>query len=455
MHPPRPFSSGAFRFAFMLASCFALGSIGLLLSVNHLIDRYITEELTDGIETESDILKGEQNELGGKELIHAIDRHARAVHDTSFRYLLLDQNRHPLTGSLPSSSGQPGWHRITVTASDEQGNHPVSLLAQGTVLANGWLLVVAGDLQDSREFARQLRRFTVIAGISITLLALVGGLAVGSLFLRRLDETNRSIHRIIHGNFSERLPPFGLSPEFDELTDNLNRMLERIEVLMEGLRQVSTDVAHDLRTPLTRLRNRLEAIQHDASAEEIEVRVEGCIDQIDEIIRIFSSLLRIATLENGKARANFETFDLSGLLVKLGAAFTPAIEDTGRHLTAAIATGVTVLGDRDLIAQAVTNLLENAARHTPIGSEVKLSLQGPGHGQAAHIVIEDNGPGVPEEDRAKVFRRFFRGERSRTTPGSGLGLALVSAIVQLHDGTIRLEDAAPGLRVVIGLPEQS
>ncbi|WP_068084373.1 HAMP domain-containing sensor histidine kinase [Novosphingobium rosa] len=454
MRPPRPFSSGAFRFAFMLASCFALGSIGLLLTVSHLTDRYITEELTDGIETETDILKGEQNELGERELIHAIDRHARAVHDTSFRYLLIDQNGHALTGSLPRTSGVPGWQRITVTAQDEQGNHPVSLLAKGTRLTNGWLLVVAGDLQDSRDLAWQLRRFTALAGISISLLALIGGLAVGSLFLRRLDETNRSIHRIIHGNFSERLPRFGLSPEFNELTDNLNRMLERIEVLMEGLRQVSTDVAHDLRTPLTRLRHRLEAIQHDASADEIEARVEGCIDQIDDIIRIFSSLLRIATLENGKARANFENVDLSGLLVRLGAAFTPAIEDDGRSLIVTIAPDIAVLGDRDLIAQAVTNLLENAARHTPAGSTVRLDLQGAGDGHAARIVIEDNGPGVPQEDRAKVFRRFFRGERSRTTPGSGLGLALVSAIVQLHEGTIDLEDAGPGLRVVVGLPER-
>ncbi len=454
MHPPRPFSSGAFRFAFMLAACFALGSIGLLLTVNHLIERYITEELTDGIETETDILKGEQNELGEAELIHAIDRHARAVRDTSFRFLLLDRARHPLTGSLPLPSGVPGWHRITVTAHDEQGDQPVSLLAKGTLLPNGWLLVVAGDLQDSRELAWQLRRFTAFAGLSISLLALVGGLGVGSLFLRRLDETNRAIHRIIRGNFSERLPRFGLSPEFDELTGNLNRMLERIEVLMEGLRQVSTDVAHDLRTPLTRLRHRLEAIQYDASPEEIEARVEGCIDQIDDIIRIFASLLRIATLENGKARANFETVDLSGLLARLGAAFTPAIEDDGRRLTVSIAPDVTVLGDRDLIAQAVTNLLENAARHTPMGSTFRLALLEPGQGETARIVIEDDGPGIPEEDRAKVFRRFFRGERSRTTPGSGLGLALVSAIVQLHEGGIALEDAAPGLRVVVSLPER-
>ncbi|WP_206243424.1 sensor histidine kinase [Novosphingobium terrae] len=452
MHPSRPFSSGAFRFAFLLASCFALGSMGLLLTVNHLIEQYITEELTDGVETETDILKGEQSELGQAELVHAIERHARAVRDTSFRYLLLDGKRQALTGSLPVSSGVSGWHRITVTAHDEQGDHSVSLLAKGTSLSNGWLLVVAGDLQDSRELAWQLRRFTALAGILISLLALIGGLGVGSLFLRRLDETNRSIHRIIHGHFSERLPRFGLSPEFDDLTDNLNRMLERIEVLMEGLRQVSTDVAHDLRTPLTRLRHRLEAIRYDASPEEIEARVEGCVDQIDDIIRIFASLLRIATLENGKARANFETVDLSGLLGRLGAAFTPAIEDGGRRLTVSIAPNVEVQGDRDLIAQAVTNLLENAARHTPMGSEVKLDLLGPDHGHTTRIVIEDNGPGIPQEDRAKVFRRFFRGERSRTTPGSGLGLALVSAIVQLHEGAIELEDAAPGLRVIVSLP---
>jgi signal transduction histidine kinase len=447
----RPFSSGAFRFAFLLACAFALGSLALLFVVERLIDRYIDEGLSDAVATETEILYGEAQELGETGLIHAIERHARAVHDTAFRYLLVDRSGRRLAGSLPTSLRMTGWRELTVMTRDEQGVHPIGILAQGVILPDGSVLVVGGDMEDMRELRWQLTRFTAASGVVIAVLALVGGLWAGTVFLRRLDQTNQTINRIISGHVSERLPRFGISREFDELTDNLNTMLDRIEGLMDGLRQVSVDVAHDLRTPLTRLRNRIEGMQAGAAPEEIEAQLESCIEQIDEVIRLFSSLLRIANLENGKAQADFENFDLSALLGRLGAAYAPAIEDEGRHLAMTIATGVTCHGDRDLIAQAVTNLLENAARHTPRGSRLSLLLAGKA-GEGPRIVVQDDGPGVPEEDRAKVLRRFFRLDRSRTTAGSGLGLALVAAIVHLHEGTITLEDAAPGLRVVLSLP---
>lgn len=444
----RLFSSGAFRFAFLLACSFAAGSLLLLLAVETLVDRYITEGLSDAVATESGILYGEERELGQRELIHAIERHARAVHDKAFQYLLVDQAGNRLAGSLPVSARMVGWRQLTVQANDDQ----VQLLAKGVQLSNGAVLVVGGDMQDMRQLRTQLVRFTVLWGAAIVLLALGGGLWAGTVFLRRLDQTNQTIHRIISGQISQRLPRFGISPEFEQLTSNLNTMLDRIEGLVDGLRQVSVDVAHDLRTPLTRLRHRIEAMLDRVEPEKMEEQLEACLDQIDEVIRLFSSLLRIANLENREARADFAPVDLSGLMTRLGAVYGPAIEDEGRRLSVDIAPGVSVHGDQDLLAQAITNLLENATRHTPGGSHIRLVLAAPTENGATRIVVEDDGPGVPEADRDRVLRRFFRLDRSRTTAGSGLGLALVAAIVQLHEGTLALEDAQPGLKVVVTLP---
>jgi len=444
----RPFSSGAFRFAFLLACSFGAGSLLLLLAVETLVDRYIAEGLSDAVATESGILYGEERELGQAELVHAIERHARAVHDRAFRYLLVDRAGNRLAGTLPVSARMTGWRQLTVEAHDG----PIQILAKGVELSDGAVLVVGGDMEDMRLLRRQLIRFTAIWGVGIVLLALVGGVWAGTVFLRRLDQTNRTIDRIIRGQMSERLPRFGISPEFDQLTANLNTMLDRIEGLVVGLRQVSVDVAHDLRTPLTRLRHRIEAMLDHVEPDDMEARLEACLDQIDEVIRLFSSLLRIANLENREARADFAPIDLSGLMMRLGAIYGPAIEDEGRRLSVDIAQGVSVHGDQDLLAQAITNLLENATRHTPIGSHIRMSLAPAGDDGAIGLVVEDDGPGVPEADRERVLRRFFRLDRSRTTAGSGLGLALVAAIVQLHEGTLVLEDAQPGLKVVVTLP---
>jgi len=444
----RPFSSGAFRFAFLLACSFAAGSLLLLLAVETLIDRYIAEGLSDAVSTESGILAGEERELGRAELVHAIDRHARAVHDRAFRYLLVDAAGRRLAGNLPASARMVGWRQLAVRAGEDQ----VQLLANGVALADGAVLVVGGDMEDMRHLRKQLLRFTALWGVVIVLVALVGGVWAGRVFLRRLDHTNQSIHRIISGQISQRLPRFGISPEFDQLTANLNTMLDRIEGLVDGLRQVSSDVAHDLRTPLTRLRYRIEAVLADGDRANLDEQLEGCLDQLDEVIRLFSSLLRIANLENREAQGDFAAFDLSGLMLRLGAIYGPAIEDEGRRLSVEVAEGVSARGDPDLLAQAVTNLLENATRHTPAGSRIRLILPPVSGDGAIRILLEDDGPGVPEADRERVLRRFVRLDRSRATPGSGLGLALVAAIVQWHGGTLALEEAGPGLRVVVSLP---
>jgi signal transduction histidine kinase len=227
----------------------------------------------------------------------------------------------------------------------------------------------------------------------------------------------------------------------------LNAMLERIQQLLEGLRQVTSDIAHDLRTPLGRLRQRLEdAREHATNTAEYAAATEAAIAEADSLLEIFSALLRIAQIEAGAQKSAFTDVDLSVLMRSIAEAYAPPAEDSDHKLESAIADGASLTGDRQLLAQMVSNLVENALTHTPAGCTVRLALRKAG--SRIEIEVADNGPGIPEAERDKVFDRFYRLDRSRTTAGSGLGLALVKAIATLHGLTLRLEDRQPGLAVI-------
>jgi signal transduction histidine kinase len=252
----------------------------------------------------------------------------------------------------------------------------------------------------------------------------------------------------MEGDLTARVPVRGSNDEVDQLVTSLNEMLDRIQNLMDGLRQVTGDIAHDLRTPLGRLRQRLEdAREHATTTGEYAEATDAAIDEADTLLEIFSALLRIAQIEAQAQKSAFAEFDLSDVMRSLGEVYAPAAEDAERKLDVSIADGVTLTGDRQLIAQMVSNLVENALNHTPAGSTVRLALTKTDAGFA--IEVADNGPGIPEAEREKVFDRFYRLDRSRTTAGSGLGLALVRAIATLHGLSIQLADARPGLRVLI------
>jgi len=451
MQTPRLLVSGAFRFAIALALVFALGAVALLGIVEHSVSAYAVEAAGDGILAEHDVLVNEFETSGRAALIATVNRHARAVHEDQFHYLLFDAAGARLAGSLPAAAARTGWHEFEVLDPDQGGSgRSVPVRAFGARLADGALLVVANDISDLRDLRSGLRASTVTFGILISLLALAGGLVVGTLFLRRLDQVNGAIARINDGRLNERLPRIGMGPEFDQLSANLNRMLDRIEGLMNGLRQVSTDIAHDLRTPLTRLRQRLERMQLGTDPAPVPEQIDGAIAQIDEILGIFGALLRIGAMEARGAQASLATADLSEMLERLGQLYAPAIEDADHVLEAAIAPGITVRGDIELLTQAVTNLIENAMHHTPEGSRIRLELARDGDG--VRLAVADNGPGIAVEERARVLDRFYRIDSSRSTPGAGLGLALVDSIARLHGATLTLADNAPGLRVELVFP---
>ena len=284
------------------------------------------------------------------------------------------------------------------------------------------------------------------------LLGIGGGVLVSRTFLARVDAISRTAEAIIGGDLARRVPVRGTGDDLDRLVGTLNRMLDRIGALMESLHQVSSDVAHDLRTPLSRLYQRLEdARAHARSVREYEAAVDGAMRDAEGLLDTFSALLRIAQVEGASPRAGFGRVDLSAVAEAVADAYRPDAEEAGHVLTASVAPGVVVHGDQELLTQAAANLVENALRHTAPGTQISLRLtRDPETG--ACLAVEDDGPGVAGDDLPRLAHRFYRGERSRTTPGNGLGLSLVAAVADLHGVTLRLRNAGPGLWVSMMFP---
>jgi signal transduction histidine kinase len=318
----------------------------------------------------------------------------------------------------------------------------------GLTLPDGAFLLVAQDAARLSDMQHAIVRAFAWASALTLLLAIAGGTFLASSFLRRIDTITRTSRAIMEGDLSARIPVRGTHDEIDQLIASLNAMLARIQQLMDGLRQVSSDIAHDLRTPLGRLRQHLEDARERAkTTADYDAATDAAIAEADELLETFSALLRIAQVEAGAQKSAFTEVDLSALARSVGEAYQPAAEDSGHKLDIRIEDGVKLTGDRQLLAQMISNLVENALRHTSSGSAASLAVRKAG--ASFQIEVADNGPGIPETERGKVFDRFYRLDRSRSTAGSGLGLALVKAIAGLHGLTIELADRKPGLGVVV------
>jgi signal transduction histidine kinase len=306
-------------------------------------------------------------------------------------------------------------------------------------------LLAAENLTMPRKLILQV--FELSSAITLVL-ALAGGALMSGGLLRRIETISRTARDTMAGDFSRRIPLRGTGDEFDHLAASLNAMLERNAAAIESVRQVSNDIAHDLRTPLTRLRQRLETAQRWArSVEEWRLAAQRCITDMDAILETFGGLLRIAQIESGMPVHRFAKVDLSELLRTLAEVYQPMAEEKEQLFTADIASGLTVWGDLQLLSQMIANVIENAMKHSP--REASVGLAASESPSTITLTVSDNGPGIPAEERKRVFRRFYRLEGSRTTPGSGLGLSLVEAIAALHDVSIDLTDNAPGLRVTL------
>jgi signal transduction histidine kinase len=298
---------------------------------------------------------------------------------------------------------------------------------------------------------RLIKRATFWALAIAALLSLVGGVVTSRSSLRRIGAINATVAEIMGGDLSRRIPVDSAGDDFSQLVDNLNGMLERIEELLEGVKQVSDNIAHDLRTPLARLRNRLDELRKDRAGEEDRREsVEAAIREADGLLETFGALIRIGRLEAGSRRAGFGRIDLGSLAEDVVELYEPVAEERKQRLTSLLDARPMVTGDRDLLFQALANLVDNALKHTPEGGNIQVWM-GTVEGRP-RVTVSDDGPGIPDEEKGLVFRRFYRLDASRTSPGSGLGLSLVAAVAKLHHLEIGLEDSIPGLRAMLSWP---
>jgi signal transduction histidine kinase len=404
----------------------------------------------------------EQFRIGGLPLLVATLTERSRLPGSSL-YLLVDENGRILAGNLEAVPSELTVERPSGTfrytrrhGEDRRARSGVGVLI---AVAGNALLIAGRDIEDQRAFTQSTQRIFLVGLGAMTLLALAGALWLGRGILRRVDAVTAASRRIMAGNLSERLPVQGSNDELDRLSTSLNEMLERIEQLLNGLREVSDNIAHDLKTPLTRLRNRAEAALAEPGGTAIYR--EGLVDtieQADDVIKTFNALLAIARLEAGAATERLERADLAEIVADSVELYEPAIEDAGLTIAFGGEPGLIVRADRQLVGQAVANLIDNAIKYAAPGP-IRRTGGGPDititvavrSGRAA-IVVADRGPGIAPADRARALERFGRLDAARSRPGTGLGLSLVAAVARLHSGEVRLEDNEPGLRVVIDLP---
>lgn len=443
----RTIRSGPFRLALLFAAIFAVGSIVLIVVVETGVSRYAQQITADTLMAEAVRLVAIDQKHGRRAVTNAINEREK-LRRQPILYRVTDQAGNAVAGELPRKADHLGWSNILIAepaTTDDPPDEPVQMKTVGVMLTGGGHLIIGSDVYDTQELREWLNAVELWSGIGITILALIAGYLIASVYSNRLERLNTSINSIMAGKLSERVPVVGMGEEFDQLSANLNRMLDRIEALMSGVRQVSTDIAHDLRTPITRLRQHLEsAINDDRGAAAHEV-IEKALSQIDAIMTIFGALLRIGSIEAGAGRARFQRVDLSEIMQRVLLAYQPVAEDGGRTISGAITPGIFVQGDADLLAQLFTNLVENALTHTQVGVKIVLSLVAENGRKIAEV--SDTGSGVVAEERDNVMKRFYRLDSSRADAGAGLGLALVAAVAELHSARISLENARPGLRV--------
>lgn len=442
---PRILRTSSFRLTMLCAGLFGTSVLILLGVVFWATGVYMANSLDTAVD--SDITElADSFQIGGAAALTAlVKERVRQMPRGPMYYLLQDQTGEVVAGNIPAFHGGEGRFDLKVP----NPNSPsVAVHARGITLTDREYLMVGVDALPRREMRKLiLRVFGWSSAISLVLAFGAGALMSGNL-LRRIETVGRAARDIMAGDFSRRIPVSGADDEFDHLVASLNDMLERNEAAMKSVRQVSNDVAHDLRTPLTRLRQRLELAQRRArSVEEWRCAAEACISDMDAILETFGALLRIAQIESGMSTRRFAKVDLSELLRTVIEVYQPMAEERQQRFTADIASGLTVWGDRELLAQMVANVIENAMKHSPTGASVDLrTIQS---ADAIAVAVIDSGPGIPVADRGRVFQRFYRLESSRSTPGSGLGLSLVEAIAALHQVSIELTDNDPGLRVAL------
>jgi signal transduction histidine kinase len=458
------FRTTTFKLTLVYLTVFALFAAFLLGYFALNTRRLITEQITDTVNAEITGLSEQYRQGGIRRLVVAVD--ARARRPGSSLYIVTNFAGEALAGNVtalaPGILDNPGWtetayRRLDEAESPEHPDHRA--LVRVFQLPGGFRLLVGRDLEE-RE---RLYNIVLDAGrwsvAIVIILGLAGGLFVTRRVLRRVDAMTETTRSIMAGDLGERLPVAGTGDELDRLADNLNVMLERIEALMYGLKEVSDNIAHDLKTPLTRLRNRSEEALRTAKSEaEYRAALEATIEESEGLIRTFNALLMIARAESGQARDDMSEFDAAEIAHDVGELYEPLAEEKGIALKVEADAPAKVKGNRELVSQALANLVDNAIKYAEPrpgslnGATPEIVVRALEEGDRVFLSVADSGPGIPEADRGRAVERFVRLEQSRSKPGSGLGLSLASAVARLHGGELTLADNQPGLKSIIALP---
>lgn len=449
-----------FKLTLVYLTVFALFAAALLGYFAWNTRRLITEQITRTVDAEITGLAEQYNQGGIRRLVFVVD--ARGRRPGSSLYLVTTFAGDGLAGNIGSLGegvmSRTGWSETVYRRLDDPEGTEHQALVRVFHLAGGFRLLVGRDL-DERE---RLYDVVLAAGqwsiALVIVLGIAGGFFVARRVLRRVDAMTETTRIIMAGNLSGRLPVDGTDDELDRLGVNLNAMLERIEALMKGFKEVSDNIAHDLKTPLTRLRNRSEEALRTAKGEaDCRAAIEATIEESDELIRTFNALLMIARAESGESSQTTE-FDAAEIANGVAELYDPLADEKGLTLRTEAEGAALLHGNRELVTQALANLVDNAIKYAgpanaPAGgTPAEIVVKAETLGDRVLLSVADNGPGIAEADRGRVVERFVRLEQSRSEPGSGLGLSLVSAVARLHGGELRLEDNRPGLKAVLSLP---
>ena len=442
---PRIMRTASFGLALLYAALMA-GSVMIIGAVVYwTIEASLERQMTARIDAEIDLFNEELKSEGDSELVEEVQRRSDVL---PLEYLLVDAKDNRIAGNLPVTPKSLGWSDIQLPTQRSGTDLARTFHIHSVELSNGMRLAVADDYGGIEDMRQAWIEAGVWSLIAFLVLSSVGGLVLSRQFLRRVDAIRTTAEAIIRGDLRSRIPLRGTNDNFDLLSDTLNLMLERIQVLMEGARHMANDIAHALRTPFGRLQQRVEVARKAASGNSAcENAIKSVQLETERILKTFSALLRISKIEVVARQSGFRDMDLSELFQTVCEAYSVAAEDQGKMIITNIVPSLRTRGDEDLLAEMLANLLDNALRHTPVGTQIEVSICREGSKIIASVA--DNGLGVPEEERERIFQRFYRLKRSAKVEGTGLGLALVAAVATLHGSQLTVEDNAPGLRILI------
>jgi hypothetical protein len=449
----------AFKLTLVYLTVFAVFAAFLLGYFAWNTRRLITEQITRTVDAEITGLAEQYNQGGIRRLVFIID--ARARRPGSSLYLVSTFSGDGLAGNVgllgEGVLEHTGWTETVYRRLDDPEGSEHHALVRVYELPSGFRLLVGRDLEERERLYEVILAAGQWSIALVIILGLAGGFFVARRVLHRVDAMTETSRTIMAGDLSGRLPTVGSDDELDRLAINLNAMLERIEALMRGFKEVSDNIAHDLKTPLTRLRNRAEeALRSGKNEADYRAALDSTIEESDELIRTFNALLMIARAESGQSSAPMTQFDAAEVARGVGELYDPLADDTGLALNIEANAALPMRGNRELLTQALANLVDNAIKyarpHDANGTPASVVVEASGDVASIRLSVSDRGPGVPAGDRERVVQRFVRLEQSRSEPGSGLGLSLAAAVAHLHGGELHLEDNEPGLKATLVVP---